>query len=273
LALRDIAVFIDSAAESDGRLRFAALLAQTHKARLTGIFVVTDSGTYRAYVRGKCAIRSMIENWFVPEQRKVVLNGKKFTEFAARFGLLSNFRVVWSDSDRNRRIVLESLSVDLIVIGQHAPHGLPDGWHPETLFAACSVPVLVAPAGWTGNAAAGRIAIAWNASKEARRAVSDAMPLLASAQSVSIISVDQEDDQPGIDVARHLSRHGVRAKVEASNSDGQTVADAILSAATLHGADLIVIGAYGHARSTRTLFGSVTHSILLQTSIPVFMSK
>jgi nucleotide-binding universal stress UspA family protein len=129
------------------------------------------------------------------------------------------------------------------------------------------------PTGWQNKIATGRIIIAWNASKEARRAVADAMPLLAIANSVMIFVVDQGDDQPGIDVGLHLARHGVRAKIEHIISRGAPVAQVILTEATRHDADLIVIGAYSHARSTRILFGGVTQAILKQATIPVLMSR
>lgn len=179
---------------------------------------------HNSYVRGHYAIQSMIENWFVSQQRKAIQNGKRFSDVVAHYGIQTNFRVVWSNSDANRRIVLNSLLADMVIIGQNAPHGLPDGWRPEHLLSACGVPLMVVPTGWQNKIATGRIIIGWNASKEARRAVADAMPLLAIANSVMIFVVDQGDDQPGIDVGLHLARHGVRAKIEHVISRGAPLA-------------------------------------------------
>jgi nucleotide-binding universal stress UspA family protein len=215
----------------------------------------------------------MIENWSVSEQRKAIQNGKRFSDVVAHYSIQTNFRVVWSGSDANRRIVLNSLLADMVIIGQDAPHGLPDGWQPEHPLSACGVPLMVVPTGWQNKIATGRIIIGWNVSKEARRAVADAMPLLAIASSVMIFVVDQSDDQPGIDVGLHLARRGVRAKIEHVISSGAPVAQVILTEASRHDADLIVIGAYSHARSTRILFGGVTQAILKQATIPVLMSR
>src|SRR5258707_15434727 len=150
----------------------------------------------------------------------------------------------------------------MVVIVQKALHGLPDGWWPEHLLSACGVPLLVVPTGLQDKMVAGRIIIAWNASKEARRAIADAMPLLAAAQSVTVFAGDPSDDQPSIDVALHLARHGVRATIEHVISSGASVAEVILSEASKHDVDLVVIGAYSHARSTRIIFGGVTQAIL-----------
>jgi nucleotide-binding universal stress UspA family protein len=273
VALKDIAVFIDPTPQGDDWLRLAAAIAKTHNARLTGVYVGSHWRPYHSYARGHYAIQSMIENWSVSEQRKAIQNGKRFSDVVAHYSIQTNFRVVWSGSDANRRIVLNSLLADMVIIGQDAPHGLPDGWQPEHLLSACGVPLMVVPTGWQNKIATGRIIIGWNASKEARRAVADAMPLLAIASSVMIFVVDQSDDQPGIDVGLHLARRGVRAKIEHVISSGAPVAQVILTEASRHDADLIVIGAYSHARATRILFGGVTQAILKQATIPVLMSR
>jgi nucleotide-binding universal stress UspA family protein len=273
MALKDIAVFVDPSPDGDNWLRLAASMAKTHKARLTGICVVGPSRLRHGYVRGHCAIQSMIESWFVSEQRCAVQSGRRFTKVVAQYKIQTNFRVVCGDSDPDDRIVLNSLLADMVVIGQKAPHGLPDGWRPEHLLSACGVPLLVVPTGWRDKTVAGHIIIAWNASKEARRAIADAMPLLATARSVTVFVVDPMDDQPCIDVALHLARHGIRARIEHASSSGAPVAEVILSEASRHDADLVVIGAYSHARSMRIIFGGVTQAILKQATIPVLMSR
>jgi nucleotide-binding universal stress UspA family protein len=273
MVMKDIAVFVDPTPDGDDWLRVAASIAKTHKARLTGVYVVRHSRPFPSYVRGYYAIQSLISNWFVSEQRCAVQNCKRFTNVVEQYRIQTNFRVVCSDTDTNRRIILNSFLADMVVIGQKAPHGLPDRWRPEHLLSACGFPLLVVPTGWQDKIVAGRIIIAWNASKEARRAIADAIPLLAAAQSVTVFAVDPSEDQSSIDVAFHLGRHGVRAKIEHVISSGAPVAEVILSKASKHDADLVVIGAYGHARSARMIFGGVTQAILKEATIPVLMSR
>ena len=123
-----------------------------------------------------------------------------------------------------------------------------------------------------------RVVLAWNASKEARRAADDAMPLLTSAHSVSVIVVDaaknpdRHGEEPGADIALHLARHGVRVEVERLTSCGSSVAGSILAAADRLDADLIIMGANGHSRPKRLLFGSTTSAVRKNTRLPVLMS-
>ena len=71
----------------------------------------------------------------------------------------------------------------------------------------------------------------------------------------------------------HIERHGARVDVEQVSSRGSPVADLILSYAADHGIDLIVIGAYSHARSVEMVFGGVTRTLLKQAPVPVLMSR
>src|ERR1700686_3500659 len=106
---------------------------------------------------------------------------------------------------------------------------------------------------------------AWSQpSREARRAVADALPFLVAAQSVTLLVVDsnkradRHGEEPGADIALYLARHGAHVEVEQASSHGSPVADILLSFAADHGMDLIVIGAYSHARSVEVVFGGVT---------------
>ncbi|MBM3560382.1 MAG: universal stress protein [Alphaproteobacteria bacterium] len=122
--------------------------------------------------------------------------------------------------------------------------------------------------------------MAWNASREAARAVADAMPFLVAAQHVVILSVNPESGQrpgthgadPGADIGFHLARHGV--KVQASHGVAPDIdpADAILNWASDDGIDLIVVGAYGHARLRELVLGGVTRDMLAASPVPLLMS-
>jgi nucleotide-binding universal stress UspA family protein len=96
---------------------------------------------------------------------------------------------------------------------------------------------------------------------------------------VTLLVVDSDErggrhgEEPGADIALYLARHGARVEVEQASSQGFPVADIILSHAANHGVDLIVIGAYSHARSIETLFGGVTRTVLKHAAVPVLMSR
>jgi nucleotide-binding universal stress UspA family protein len=119
--------------------------------------------------------------------------------------------------------------------------------------------------------------VAWNASREARRAIADALPLLVTAKSVTVLLVDpkknaRHGEEPGADIAHYLSRHGARVAVEQVVSNGAPVAGVILDRARQHAADLIVIGAYSHARVAQMVLGGVTRSLLREATLPLLIA-
>ena len=150
---------------------------------------------------------------------------------------------------------------------------------PERLLLASGAPIFVVPNDWKPEPIGNRILVGWNTSCEARRAVADALPFLVAAQSVTLLVVDpkkradRHGEEPGAETALYLAHHGARVDVAQVSSNGRLVADIILSYAADHGMDLIVIGAYSHARSVEMVFGGVTRTLLMQARIPVLMSR
>lgn len=281
MALKDIMVFVDPTLEGDRRLRLAAELSRRHAAHLIGVYVVSerlDRDPADAYTRGEKAIQSVIRRYRVAEEHAAIDAGRRFTDLVMKHDVAAEFRVVRTN-DASRNIVLNSLHADLVVVGHNAPHGLPQDWLPEHVLLASGVPVLVVPNDWQTDAIGERIVIAWNASKEARRAVADALPLLTKAKFVTVLVVDpgksgqRHGEEPGVDIARHLARHGVPVEVEQVASGGIPIADVILSHATKRAADLLAIGAYSHARSAEIVLGGVTRTILKQMALPVLISR
>ena len=119
--------------------------------------------------------------------------------------------------------------------------------------------------------------IGWNASRKARRTISDAMPFIVDAQAVTTLVVDpsrgrRHGDEPGADIALQLARHGVHLNVERVMSSGSPIAEVILAHAVRSGSDLLVFGAYGHSRLLELLLGGTTRTLLAQIPVPVFVS-
>jgi nucleotide-binding universal stress UspA family protein len=270
MALKRIAVLIDPTLEGDDCLRLAATIAKRHGASLTGFYVVQDTPPFHSYVRGHSAIQSMIERCTLSRQWNVMRNSRRLSLAAALYKIKTDFRVIWNPDDLG---CVNSLPVDLLIVGDKTSAAPQSYWRPEQLVSACAVPLLVAPARDSTKTTAESVLIAWNGSKEARRATTAAMPFLKAAQSVTILMVDSASDEAGLELARHLASHGVRTRVEQINSAGASTADVILSNAAQHHADLIVMGAYSHARPMRLVFGGITRSILRKSSVPILMSR
>jgi nucleotide-binding universal stress UspA family protein len=120
--------------------------------------------------------------------------------------------------------------------------------------------------------------VGWNASREAARAIHDALPFLVAARQVVVATVDAaprpggHGEAPGFDLAAHLARHGVYVELRNVDGLGRTDGRALLDEAEAIAADMIVIGAYGRSRAEEMLFGGVTRELLRDASVPVFLS-
>jgi nucleotide-binding universal stress UspA family protein len=281
MTLKNIAVFVDATPEGEKRVDYAAALAQQCGAHLAGIHVVSAGRPgHRTdyFVVGEQAIRALVAWQKAADEAVTTTVRRRFEAISAKRDLSAEFRAIRRDGP-NEDLILSSLHSDLVVVGQRELHELPGYWSPERLLLASGAPILVVPSGWKSEPASKKILVGWNASREARRAIADALPFLLAAPSVTLLVVDSHEradrhgEEPGADIALYLARHGAHVEVEQMSSRGSPVADIILSYAADHGVDLIVIGAYSHARSVEMVFGGVTRTLLKQAPIPVLMSR
>jgi nucleotide-binding universal stress UspA family protein len=122
-----------------------------------------------------------------------------------------------------------------------------------------------------------RIVVAWDATPAAVHAIAGAMPLLKAAREVVVISVLEDKTsrrgESGVEMCRHLARHGVSAMFETIGRAEREVAIALLDTAQAHGADLLVMGGYAHSTLRGLIFGSATKDILNNPlPLPVLMA-
>ena len=146
------------------------------------------------------------------------------------------------------------------------------------LLVASGRPVLLVPASGPVELPPRRACVAWQPTREASRAVHDAMPLLQSAEAVDVLVVDpdvsggQHGAEPGADIAAHLAHHGLRVNVVQRPSMGLSVASAILRHAAEQGAELLVAGGYSHSRLREQVLGGVTQELFETAELPVLFS-
>ena len=139
-------------------------------------------------------------------------------------------------------------------------------------------PALITPSPWKGETLGKRIVIAWDASREATRALAESEALLEKADKITIITVDAKPkmfghgDQPGANIAAHLARRGLKADVRNVDSLGRAASVAILEEASTLNADLLVMGGYAHSRLRELVFGGATRELLRATTIPILMA-
>jgi len=120
-----------------------------------------------------------------------------------------------------------------------------------------------------------RVLACWDGSRTAARAIGDAMPFLERAKAVDIVIVAEErksEEMTGANMSAHLARHGVPASIKRMAKGDIGIEDVLLSYAADSGADLMVMGGYGHSRLREFILGGVTRGILASMTVPVLMS-
>jgi nucleotide-binding universal stress UspA family protein len=139
-------------------------------------------------------------------------------------------------------------------------------------------PVLLLPPGEGRFPDCRRIMIAWDASVEASKAVRDAIGLMKAADAVDVVLIDPvpsfegHGPEPGADLAAYLGRHGVSATVHCLPRQGRETGEVLLRTSDELGADMIVMGGYGHSRLRQRIFGGTTTRMMKEARVPVLMA-
>jgi nucleotide-binding universal stress UspA family protein len=280
MAYKNLVVVLDADQSSRERISYAAALAARFDAHLVGLYLTVSSLTRDEYALLDIGVFDMS---FFSDPAKSRAESEKtralFEEVMAREGVSAEWRTV--SGYPAGMAAMHGRYADLIVIGQLDAYDSQAGLlraRPEEVTMLAGRPVLVVP--FTGHfeRIGTRVLVGWDASREAARAVRDAMPLLARAEAVTVLVIDAEQspfghgDIPGADIALYLARHGVKAEVERTVSSGIGIGNTLLSRAADYGADLLVMGAYGHSRVRELLLGGATRTVLQSMTLPVRMS-
>lgn len=168
---------------------------------------------------------------------------------------------------------------DLVIFGQGSPdYHLPTGYRTDDIILGSGRPTLVVPYAGDFAEIGQRAVVAWDGSREAARALHDALPLFQQPASATMVIVrdDPDDflrDRPSLDrIVRHLGRHGVAARPEEVVRGQLAVGDVLLNCAADFSADMIVAGAYHHSQLRESLFGGASADLLDRTTLPLLMS-
>lgn len=153
---------------------------------------------------------------------------------------------------------------------------------PETMRQIAYGVLFNSPAGLFLNASPSlkpkKVFVAWNGSLASSRAAHLALPYLKEASEVvvgcfdPVNTADQDGADPGTDVAAWLSHHGCKVEIGQYPSGGEEIGKCILDRARDTGAELIVLGAYGHARLLQAVFGGTTRTVMEQTAMPALFA-
>jgi nucleotide-binding universal stress UspA family protein len=277
MACQDILVVIENAAAVAQRFAPVAALAGRFGARLTGLFA---SGFPISAVYGDAAgWTQLVDAYFEAQRREAAAAEAAFRQALTQNKLAGEW--IYHEADETGSVIAEAALYDLVVLGQPDPDagvGGVFGLRPQEIVLGCGRPVLVIP--YAGDFAdiARRVLVAWNGSREASRALHDAMPLLEGAEAVTVIEIDPSAAGAGppavaaAAVAVALPRRGIRATAETTTAGDIGVENLLLSRAADLSADLLVMGAYGHSRLREFVLGGVSRGIFRHMTVPVLMA-
>lgn len=248
-----------TSAETDARaLAQAAALAVRHDAHLTGLFVYEP-----AYYRYPLAYPQIMD---IDAE---AARGEDEATRAVRDAFHAACRSEGVEKHEWRFVRGEMLAT----LALHARYAdavvLPQGELAARLAITAPRPVIAVPDAALSGAAGRRVLLAWNATREATRAATAALPVMVLADQVSVLAVDaqgglwrEHGEEPGVDIALYLARHGVEARVCQVDSDPEGIAGTLITEALEMDADLLCMGAYGHSRLRELVLGGVTQDLL-----------
>ena len=273
---QDILVHVDDGKAMPGRLKVATELAEGFGAHLTGVYV--DPGLALPTLIDVPVSPSLIEALEDEQRSRCERAEQQFRKALDRSEVSSEWRL--ARGELSSTLTRHARYADLVVLGQEGDEDqkMVIGGLPDSVALSCGRPSLVVPYIGAQTSPGKHVIVAWNGSREAARAVNDALPILMRADKVDVMCVNPDNgeeegaDLPGADLCLHLARHGVKAEAQTLLASDLEVADLLLSRVADRGADLIVMGAYGHARWREVVLGGVTKQLLEQMTVPVFMS-
>ena len=272
MAYRDIVVYLAQDGRSPSRMDAAIGLAERHEARVTGVYALPP--VVVAEVASANFPPEFAERLEKELRERAEETERLFRERMAKAGLPSEWRVFAADSVE--AVTTSAHYADLTIVGQTDPDDGAGGQElADSVVLGAGGPVMVWPRAGSFRVDPATITVAWNGTREAKRAVSDALPLLRRAEKVVVLGVDTGDrtHTPGTDICAHLARHGVTAEARRAVSTTDIDArNALLNALADDGAGLLVMGAYGRHRMRELLLGGMTRDMLRHMTVPVLMS-
>lgn len=182
-------------------------------------------------------------------------------------------------ADIARHVAARARFSDLVILPQPYGEGRGAELEPTTEAALFEgrTPTLIVPSGGSPQPEPRRVIIGWNQSNEALAAVRAAMPILVAADAVHVVVIDPpthgpERSDPGGMLSQYLAHHGVKVEIDVLAKTLPRVSDVLNRHATDIGADMMVLGAYGHSRFREAIFGGATRSMLEDARVPVLMA-
>lgn len=275
MQFRDILLSVEPIRNGSLLIQNAVRFAKKQDANLTGLYAI-EIFDFPGYIQAQLP-KEVLENYRSIHKQEADRAEAAFREACTSAGIHWDWRCL--EGERAQSTIDNGRLADLILLGggKNAGDG-PTGESSSRIMLECGRPVLLLPPTPIPEDVGSRVLLAWNGRREAVRAVHDAMPLLERADWVKAVMVNPDTgapdygDLPGSKLCRHLARHGVKVESREVRARGKSDGAALLSVAEEENANLIVMGAYGHARWRELVIGGVTDHVLRHAKLPVFLS-
>jgi nucleotide-binding universal stress UspA family protein len=254
------------------RLRAARLLALRFDAALIGMHVVPPPYVPPMYEATEAVY---LPSELIEAERAASQEAKE--RIRASFDLIcdADSTITWLEAEGAPAILLPEAAraADLVVTAREHAEDASTHRMTQALILGAGVPVLVLPPNHTGEVGSS-VLVAWNGSREAARAVHDALPFLQHSAKPVVLCTIGEDAVTSLDQAiAMLERHGVRVHAERLQGTDTHAGEILLAQAVAHDANLLVMGAYGHSRLRELVLGGATRHVLRHAGLPVMFSS
>lgn len=278
MSYRTILVHADCGPGAESRVRLAARLAQRFDAGLIGAAVRLPAPLLEVYAGGAAMISAgMLDAGNAEIDKALKTAETDFQRWTKGFGLDTEWR---STVDFPALAIANmATAADLIVIGgaeASLAHDADRAFDAGDLIMKAGRPVLAVPPG-LDDLQGRSITVAWKSTREARRALSDALPFLKEAETVTLLHVAEAAEERSevaiADAVAFLKRHAIAAMTRSAPAARLGAGDAIIAAAVRDSAGLIVAGAYGHSRLREWAFGGVTRELVQRSPVPCLFSR
>lgn len=277
MAIKDLAIAYNGSANADMAVALATQMARKYQATLTGLYVSTP-------VRFEAQAERWISDDIMAtlrraEQEVAQSIEAKFRErvASAKFG----GPVEWMCEEGQANTVLARLAryYDLLLVGQFSkPTDRDRPVRAEDLVLMSGTPLIIVPNGYQVRPFGEYAVVAWDGSRPAARALSDAMQILETKQRLDVVTVGargkrtSEPMQSLPKIIRHLQRHGIDARPVTLSASREGVGQTILDYCAENAPDILVMGAYSRTRLREDLFGGVTQHVFRNMNVPILMA-
>ena len=276
--IKDIAFHLSTRPSDTATIDYAVSVAVAFEAHLAGLAFALDP-----FIPPTMGIGDTVPADWIDEQREEAAAAAqaaiaRFEEVARRNAISAESRQLDASlAGAAQMFGRIARRFDLSIVRQAEPGKAPlEELIIEAALFEAGRPVLVVPYIQKGTLTLERAMVCWDGSRNAARAVGDAMPFLRRAKAVEVVIVQGDagkgDEIPGAAIGEHLARHDLAVEVKRIVAKDGGVMDTILSHAADAGTDFLVMGGYGHSRLREFILGGVTRGILATMTVPVLMS-